>query len=146
MIGRIVSLLRSKRARIFFKLYEPFVYSLCLSILSITFSLDYISKEPIISQAEFEQRAFILSLIGGCSLITIVRIISYSSGLCKWYMANIGCLLINNIAGFAKYLNFIDSVSYMFMATGLSCLGVICFLVFRICYRIKDEVCYRRIP
>lgn len=141
IIGRVISLLRNKRARIFLKLYDPFVYSLCLCILSITYACDYFSEEPIITQEEYDRRAFILSLIGGCSLFTIARIISYSSGLCKWYMANIACLLLNNLSGFAKYLNIIDSISYMFIATGLSCAGIICFLVFRIFYRITDEVC-----
>ena len=117
IIGRVISLLRNKRARIFLKLYEPFVYSLCLCILSITYTCDYFSEEPIITQEEYDRRAFILSLIGGCSLFTIARIISYSSGLCKWYMANIACLLLNNLSGFAKYLNIIDSISYMFIGT-----------------------------
>lgn len=80
IIGRVISLLRNKRARIFLKLYEPFVYSLCLCILSITYTCDYFSEEPIITQEEYDRRAFILSLIGGCSLFTIARIISYSSG------------------------------------------------------------------
>ena len=56
-------------------------------------------------------------------------------------IANIACLLLNNLSGFAKFLNIIDSISYMFIATGLSCAGIICFLVFRIFYRITDEVC-----
>lgn len=146
MIEKIVSLLRNKAARIFFKLYEPFVYSLCLSIVSCTFMIDYFSEEPFITQGNYERRVFLMSLIGGCSLPTVLRLISYSSGLCKWYIANITCLLINNLNGFAYYFKLVDYVPYTFMATGLSCLGVICFLVFRICYRVKDEVCYCHIP
>lgn len=144
IISKIASLLRRKKARIFFKVYEPFVYSFCLCVLSITFTIDYFSPDEFISQADFENRAFILSLLGGCSIITIIRVISYSAGMCKWYMANIVCLLLNNLSGFARYLGLIDSISYMFIATGLSSLGIICFLVFRIFYRITDEVCLRR--
>lgn len=144
MIKKLLSLLRSKPARIFFKIYEPFVYSLCLSIVSCTFMIDYFSDGTFISQEDYDKRVFLMSLIGGCSIPTIIRVISYSSGLCKWYMANITCLLINNISGFAYYFGLIGYIPYVFMATGLSCTGVICFLTFRIFYRVTDEVCFRR--
>lgn len=144
MIKKLVSLLRNKSARIFFKIYEPFVYSLCLSIVSCTFMIDYFSDGTFISQEDYDKRVFLMSLIGGRSIPTIIRIISYSSGLCKWYMANIACLLINNMSGFAYYFGWIGYIPYVFMATGLSCAGVMSFLVFRIFYRITDEVCLRR--
>lgn len=107
MIKKLISLLRNKSARIFFKIYEPFVYSLCLSIVSCTFMIDYFSDGTFISQEDYDKRVFLMSLIGGCSIPTIIRIISYSSGLCKWYMANITCLLINNMSGFAYYFGWI---------------------------------------
>ena len=144
MIKKMVSLLRNKSARIFFKIYEPFVYSLCLSIVSCTFMIDYFFDGTFISQEDYDKRVFLMSLIGGCSIPTIIRVISYSSGLCKWYMANITCLLINNVSGFAYYFGLIGYIPYVFMATGLSCTGVICFLTFRIFYRVTDEVCFRR--
>ena len=89
------------------------------------------------------------TMINGCFLChwlipTIIRIISYSSGLCRWYMANVVCLLLNNLSGFSFYFGIIGYIPYVFIATGLSCLGIICFLVFRIFYRITDEVCLRR--
>lgn len=144
LLSLLLSLLRNKSARIFFKIYEPFVYSFCLSIVSCTFMIDYFSDGNFISQEDYDKRVFIMSLIGGCSLPTIIRIISYSSGLCRWYMANIVCLLLNNLSGFAFYFGMIGYIPYVFIATGLSSLGIICFLVFRIFYRITDEVCLRR--
>lgn len=141
---RAISLLRSKNVRILLKLYEPFIYSLCLSIVTITFSLDYFMDEGFISQEKYEKRVFLMSLLGGCSLPTIIRVISYSSGLCKWYMANVFCLLLNNIMGFLFFFNLVDYIIYMFSATGLSCIGIISFLVFRIFYRVTDEVCCHR--
>lgn len=140
VIRKAMSVLRSKQARILLKLYEPFVCSLCLSILSITFSIDYFQNGAFISQEDYDKRAMLLSLIGGYSLIGILRMLSCSSGLCFWYMTNLVCLLINNIAGFLFYFGVFSSVVYMFMATGLSCIGVISFLIFKIFYRISSEV------
>lgn len=139
-IRKGISLLRTKQARIFFKLYEPFIYSLCLSIVSLTFSIDYFHEGELITQQDYEKRVLLMSLIGGCSLPTVIRIISYSSGLCFWYMTNVFCLLLNNVAGFMFYFDMFGYVVYMFMATGLSCIGVISFLVFKIFYRISNEV------
>lgn len=68
MIKKLVSLLRNKSARIFFKIYEPFVYSLCLSIVSCTFMIDYFSDGTFISQEDYDKRVFLMSLVGGCSI------------------------------------------------------------------------------
>lgn len=144
-IKKGISMLRTKEARIFLKLYEPFIYSLCLSIVSLTFSIDYFHEGEFITQQDYEKRVLLMSLIGGCSLPTVIRIISYSSGLCFWYMTNVFCLLLNNVAGFMFYFDMFGYVVYMFMATGLSCIGVISFLIFKIFYRISSEVDCRHI-
>ncbi len=140
VIKKGISLLRNKNVRIFLKIYEPFIYSLCLAIISLTYTIDYIQDGNFITQEDYQRRMFILSLIGGCSLPTILRIISYSGGLCFWYMFNVACLLLNNLNGLLYFLNVIDSCYYLFIGTGLGCAGVISFLIFKIFYRITDEV------
>lgn len=137
----ILSSLRSKGVRILFKLHEPFIYSICTSIVALTFAIDYFSDEPFITQEDYIERIFLMSLLGGCSLPTIIRIISYSSGLCKWYMINIFTLLLNNINGFIYFFGWIDYIPYTFIACGLSCLGVTSFLIMKLFYRITEEGC-----
>lgn len=135
-----MSLLQSKSARIFFKLYEPFIYSFCLSITSTICVIDYYMDGMFITEEDMTSRMFLMALLGGYSLPTLARVFAYSSGLCMWYKANMLCLLLNLAFGLLYYFKLVEYLHYMIAASAFGIIGVISSLIFKIFYRISSEV------
>lgn len=74
--------------------------------------------------------SYILSSIGGYSLIVTLYFLANSKRMCVWYKTNIYCLIAVHIIGLAYYFLPISFTNYLYLLTIVSLVGIISFFIY----------------
>lgn len=106
---------------------EPFVYSVCSLIHSLKLICLNAGK---CSVEEYEKTIFLLSVIGGYSLMTLVRMYVSSYGRCRWYMLSLSFLSVVMLDGILYWLGFITNNGYPYVALFCSFVAMIFAIMF----------------
>lgn len=111
----------------FLRIYTPFICTLMALLDGVYF----------MSGAPMDNFAFIISALTGNSILLDIYMLVVSLRMCIWYKLNLLCLLLTQICGVLYNYYDIDASLYLWTVVLLSACGIICFLVFRIFYRVK---------
>lgn len=111
----------------FIRIYTPFIITLFTLVNSVLF---LINDDTI-------QFAYLLGIISGNSILLTAYMYCVSLRMCIWYKLNLLCLLLTQLSSLLYNYLEIDNVIYLWMIILLSSLGLICFLVFKHCYKVE---------
>ena len=127
---------KGKLFRTFIKNYEPFIYSFCVFLWALFYFIDMRHEWNYFTQEEYTRFSNVLSILGGYSVPTLVRILAHSSGMCVWYKATIAALALNLLDGLLNMFGILSAEVYGYFSIALGCIAIICFLIFKIFYRV----------
>lgn len=110
------------------RIYTPFICTLMALVNGVLF------KRGV----EVLPEIYALSTIAGYSIVTVLFMFAASLKMCIWYKLNLFFLLLIQICGLLyNYLGIPNSL-YIWATILLASLGVICFLIFKIFYRVAS--------
>ena len=83
---------------------------------------------------------YLSSALTGNSVIVVAYMFCTSLRMCVWYKMNLLCLLLVQVLGITYDCLGMDFSTYLLAVVLLSAIGIMCFLMFRIFYRVTGAV------
>lgn len=110
------------------RIYTPFICTLMTLLNGVYFIMGGTENRLI----------YITSALTGNSMLVILYMLFTSMRMCIWYKMNLICLLLVQAIGILYDFTGMEFSTYLLSVVLLSVLGVICFLIFRIFYRVTS--------
>ena len=110
----------------FIRIYTPFIITLFTLANAVLFLID---KDTI-------QFAYLLGIISGNSLLLTAYMYCVSLRMCIWYKLNLFCLFLTQLLSLTYNYFRIDNSLYLWTIIIFCSIGIICFLIFKKCYKV----------
>lgn len=110
------------------RIYTPFICTLMALVNGVLFKMGLYTLPEV----------YLLATLTGNSILVDLFMFAASLKMCIWYKLNLFFLLLIQICGLLYTYLDIDRVLYIWVTILLASLGVICFLIFKIFYRVAS--------
>ena len=111
----------------FIRIYTPFVITL--------FTLANASL--LLIGGNVSEIDYLFAIISGNSILLTAYMYSVSLRMCIWYKLNLLCLLLTQLSSLLYNYLEIDNSLYLWTIILFCSLGLICFLIFKKCYKVE---------
>lgn len=111
----------------FIRIYTPFIITLFTLVNSVLF---LINEDTI-------QFAYLLGIISGNSILLTAYMYCVSLRMCIWYKLNLLCLLLTQMLSLVYNYLEIDNALYLWTIILFCSFGIVCFLIFKKCYKVE---------
>lgn len=112
----------------FLRIYTPFICTLMALLNGVLFMMGDAHGEFV----------YITSALTGNSIAVVLYMFCTSMRMCIWYKLNLLCLLLIQVLGITYDCLSMDFTTYLLAVVMLSMVGIICFLIFQMFYRVTS--------
>lgn len=112
----------------FIRVYTPFI-CLIATFINAVYCVRGIWYSPAI---------YLLASASGSSVLVIAYMFVTSFRMCKWFKGSLVCLLLTQILGIGYTYFGIEETLYAWLVLAFSAMGITCFLMFRIFYKVTS--------
>ena len=120
-MGRLSNMIR------FIRIYTPFIMTLFTFINAVIF----------LCEIDIPDIDYLFAIISGNSILLTAYMYSVSLRMCIWYKLNLLCLLLTQLLSLLYNYLEIDNVIYLWTIILFCSFGIICFLIFKKCYKVE---------
>lgn len=111
----------------FIRIYTPFIITLFTLVNALLFLIDkYLTGTD-----------YLIGIVSGNSILLTAYMYCVSLRMCIWYKLNLLCLLLTQLLSLAYNYLEIDSALYLWTIILFCSFGIICFLIFKKCYKVE---------
>lgn len=111
----------------FIRIYTPFIMTLFTLINALVFL--YELDTPDIE--------YLFAIMTGNSILLTAYMYCVSLRMCIWYKLNLLCLLLTQVLSLAYNYLEIDNALYLWTIILFCSFGIVCFLIFKKCYKVE---------
>lgn len=111
----------------FIRIYTPFIMTLFTLINALIF----------LCEVDIPDIDYLFATMTGNSILLTSYMYCVSLRMCVWYKLNLLCLLLTQLSSLAYNYLEIDNALYLWTIILLSSFGIICFLIFKRCYKVE---------
>lgn len=117
------------------RIYAPFICTI-MALVNGVFFLNGNAKGDFV---------YLAAASTGHSIVVVLYFFAASRKMCIWYKLNLTCLLLVQICGLLYKYKDMPFTVYLYIVILISALGIFCFLVFRVFYKVTNSfLCNRR--